>query len=117
MTLAQQVYTQAATLCPPQEGQQGILELFCRSCVTGLQARLRPGLAAEDCLADFVASAALYALAALSEYDGTGDFSHLQLGDLTVRRSGGNAAAVCLRSQAELMMFPYVQDSFSFRGV
>jgi hypothetical protein len=38
-------------------------------------------------------------------------------GDLTVRKSSFDAAACCLRYQAELMMIPYVKDRFAFMGV
>jgi len=38
-------------------------------------------------------------------------------GDLTLRRSGSDAAACCLRYQAELMMLPYMKDRFAFVGV
>jgi hypothetical protein len=38
-------------------------------------------------------------------------------GDVTLRRSGSNAAENCLRYQAELMIGPYLKDRFSFKGV
>ena len=38
-------------------------------------------------------------------------------GDLTIRKGSRAAAANCLRTQAELMMAPYLKDRFSFRGV
>ncbi len=117
MTLTQQVYAQAALLSGIEAATQGqLLQIFCRSAVTSLTARLRPGLVPEDMRADFVAAAALYALAAFSECEGMGSMSHVQLGDLTLK-SSGNAAAKCLRSQADLIMSPYVLDRFGFRGV
>ncbi len=117
MTLVEQVYAQAVLLSGVEDSIQGqLLQLFCSSAVSSLNARLRPGLTAEDLRADFVAAAALYALAAFSESDEMGSLSHMQLGDLTLKRSG-NAAAKCLRSQAGLIMAPYVMDRFCFRGV
>ncbi len=117
MTLVQQVYTQAVLLSGVEDPAQGqLLQVFCRSAVNNLSARLRPGLTVEDLRADFIAAAALYALAAFSESDEMGSLSHMQLGDLTLKRSG-NAAAKCLRNQAALIIAPYVVDRFSFRGV
>ncbi len=117
MTLVQQVYAQSVLLSGVEESTQGqLLQLFCRSAVTSLTARLRPGMTPEDCRADFIAAAALYALAAFSEVEDFAELCHIQLGDLTVKRNGG-AAAKCLRSQAGLIMAPYVKDRFSFRGV
>ncbi len=117
MTLVQQTYAQAMMLSGIHDGQQSqLLQLFCRSSVTALTARLREGIRVEDCKADFVASAALYALAALSESDEMADLEHMQVGEMTLKR-GKNTAAQCLRNQADMMMTPYVQDKFCFRRV
>ncbi len=117
MTLVQQVYAQAVMLSGLEDALQSqLLQVFCRSSVVSLTARLRPGLTPDDCKADFVASAALFALAALSEADENAHLEQLQLGDLTLR-PGKNAAAKCLRNQARLMMSPYLADRFSFKGV
>ncbi len=118
MTLVQQVYAQAIMLSGVEEPRQGeLLQVFCRSCVASLSARLRPGLTAEDCRADFVASAALYALAALSECDGLTQVEQLQVGDLTLKQNCSNTAAKCLKTQADLIMAPYTVDRFQFKGV
>ncbi len=117
MTMIQQVYTQSLLLSGVEDPGQGqLLQLFCRSAVAALQARLRPGLTPEDCRADFIAAASLYALAALAESDRLGGMTHMQMGDLTLKGSG-DAAVQCLRNQAGLIMAPYVVDRFSFRGV
>ncbi len=117
MTLVQQVYAQAMLLSGIDDAAQSrILQIYCRSSVVSLTARLRGGLTPDDCKADFIASAALFALAALSESDAFSGLEQLQLGDLTLRKNG-SPAAKCLRSQAELMMAPYVKDRFSFRSV
>ena len=55
------------------------------------------------------------ALAALSESDGSPE--RFTAGELTVQRGSASAAARCLRGQAELMMMPYVRDSFAYLGV
>ncbi len=118
MTLVQQTYAQAVMLSGVEEAVQGqLLQVFCRSSVTSLTARLREGLTPEDCKADFVAAAALYALAALSDADELSGVEQVQMGDLTLRKSNSNTAARCLRNQAELIMTPYLQDQFGFRRV
>ncbi len=118
MMLAKQVYAQAVQLSGVDEpAQEQLLMLLCQGAVGSLTARLREGLTPEDCKADFVAAASLYALAALSETDALTDLKHFQVGDITIKRSGGSAAARCLRSQAELMMSPYLKDRFAFMGV
>ena len=68
--------------------------------------------------ADFIAAASLFALAALNQVKEE-NLEQITAGDLTVRRSAGytDAASNCLRNQAELMIMPYLKDSFSFRGV
>jgi hypothetical protein len=38
-------------------------------------------------------------------------------GDFTIRKGSRDAASNCLRAQAELMIAPYLQDRFCFRGV
>ena len=116
MMLADQVYAQAVLLTGVEPEQEALLQMFCRSAVAGLKAQLREGVTTEDCKADFVAAASLYALAAASEADEMADFDHIQVGDVTMKR-GGTAAAACLRNQARLMMAPYLMDRFTFRGV
>ena len=118
MTLTEQVYTQAHLLAGDLEPrQEELLKLLCGSVVSSLTARLREGLRAEDCLADFIASASLYALAAMSRQTDTARLERITAGDLTLHRSGYDAAANCLRYQAELMIAPYLKDRFLFRGV
>lgn len=118
MTLTEQVYAQAVLLSGVAEPkQEQLLELFCRSSVGSLAARLREGLTPEDCKADFVAAGALYALAALSETDPASNLQRMQIADVTLVPGSASAASKCLRKQAELMMAPYCKDLFSFRGV
>jgi len=118
MTLTEQTYAQAVLLSGTVgEKQEQMLKVLCQSAVNDLTARLRPGLTPEDCKADFVAAASLYALAALSEIDDVSQLQRMQLGDVTLQRGSGNAAAQCLRSQAALMMGPYLVGKFCFRGI
>lgn len=118
MTLNEQVYAQAVLLSGAvEQSQENLLRLFSQSAVTGIKRRLREGLTAEDCKADFVAAGALYALAALSETDPAGNMERVQFGDVTLVSGGISAASRCLRRQADLIIGPYCQDVFVFRGV
>lgn len=118
MTLKEQVFAQAALLAGQLEGSRlEMLDVLCTASVASLTARLRPGLTPEDCKADFVAAASLYALAALNEVGDTDRLEEISAGDLTLRKSSTDAAANCLRNQAEIMIVPYLKDRFSFRGV
>ena len=118
MTLKEQVFAQAALLAGQLEGSRlEMLDVLCTASVASLTARLRPGLTPEDCKADFVAAASLYALAALNEVGDTDRLEEISAGDLTLRKSSAEAAANCLRNQAEIMIVPYLKDRFSFRGV
>lgn len=116
--LAEQVYSQAVLLAGGIEpGQEEMLKTLCRGAVGSLRARLRAGFTPEDCLADFMSAAALYALAALTEVGDQKPMDYIRAGDVTLRPRSRDTAANCLRNQAELMIFPYLQDRFSFRGV
>ena len=64
-----------------------------------------------------MAAASLSALAALNEVGDTDRLEEISAGDLTLRKSSADAAANCLRNQAEIMIVPYLKDRFSFRGV
>ena len=118
MMIAEQIYTQALLLAGElPENQKQLLQLLCRGASSSLAARLREGLKPEDCKADFIASASLFALAALNGADETKQLEVFQAGDMTLRRGKGDPASNCLRNQAQLIIAPYLQDSFSFRGV
>lgn len=118
MTLTEQVYAQARLLAGDLEArQEELLKLFCSGVVSSLTARLRDGLRPEDCLADFIAASSLYALAAMSGNTDMDRLEQITAGDITLRRAGTDAAANCLRYQAELMLAPYLKDRFLFRGV
>lgn len=117
MSLKELVFAQALVLTGPlEEKQQELLKLLCAAAVTGLEGRLKEGLTAESCKADFIAAASLYALSALNEAGG--DVAEFRAGDLTIKRgSGGDAASRCLRRQAELVIGPYLKSAFAFLGV
>ena len=118
MSLTQQVYAQAVILAGDlTDHQRRVLEALCTAGTAALTARLRQGLTPADCKADFVAAASLMALAALDSVDEDRAVEQITAGDLTIRKGGKAAAVNCLRTQADLMMAPYLKDRFSFRGV
>ena len=116
MSLEEQIHAQAMLMAGQlSQEQDALLRMLCRVAKNNLEGRLREGLTAEDLRADFIAAGSLLALAALSESDGSPE--RFTAGELTVQRGSASAAARCLRGQAELMMMPYVRDSFAFLGV
>ena len=120
MTLSEQVYAQALLLAGDlDERQSQLLQLLCAAATSSLESRLRDGITAEDCKADFIAAASLYALASLNGVEETVQVEEFQAGDLTVRqsKSGRDAASNCLQRQADMMILPYLNDRFSFLGV
>ena len=118
MILTEQIFAQSVLLAGQMdEKQEALLRLLCGAAENTLTARLRKGIRPQDCKADFVAAASLYALAALSEADGLNSVESFTAGDLTVHKGKSSAASACLRRQADLMISPYCGDNFSFRGV
>ena len=120
MTLKDQVFAQAALLAGQLEGSRlEMLDVLCTASVASLTARLRPGLTPEDCKADFIAAASLYALASLGDVAETVQVEEFQAGDLTIRQSSDrkDAASNCLQRQADMMILPYLKDRFAFLGV
>ena len=120
MTLREQVFAQAALLAGQLESdQREILGALCTAATASLAARLKEGLRPEDCKADFVAAASLYALASLGDVEETVQVEEFKAGDLTVRqnRERRDAASNCLQRQADMMILPYLKDRFSFMGV
>ena len=118
MMLVEQVLTQARLMARdlPEENQT-MLEAVCAAAVNSLAVRLRDNIRPEDCLSDFVTAAAMYAMAAMSEVGTMAQLEQVTAGDLTVRKGSGNSAVSCLRYQAEMLMKPYLQETFVFVGV
>lgn len=118
MSLTEQVYAQACLLAGVLEDrEQELLRLLCMGTVSALQSRLRPGLTPEDCRADFVAAASLFALGSLSAAAEESNMGEVKIGDVTLKRSGADTASKCLHNQGELIIAPYLADRFCFRGV
>lgn len=117
MTLTEQVFAQAQLLAGPLEQRElELLRLLCQASTSALRSKLRQNLTPEDCKADFLAGASLYALAAMSSV-AQGQLTEFAVGDVTLKRPSGDTASKCLHAQAELIMAPYLQGRFSFRGV
>ena len=118
MMLGEQVFAQAAMLAGELDGREtNLLHALCAAATATLTARLKKGLRPEDCKADFVAAASLFALAALESALEGSVGEKFRAGDLPVKRSGGSAASNCLFNQAELVIAPYLEDRFAFLGV
>lgn len=118
MTLREQVLAQAMLLAGElTEQQTDILGALCTATTASLQLRLREGLTPDDCKADFIAASSLLALAAMGSVESSTRTDQITVGDFSVRRQYSDAASNCLQAQAELMIAPYLKDSFSFVGV
>ena len=120
MTVSQQVYAQALLLAGQlDERQSQLLQVLCTAAASSLESRLRDGIIPEDCKADFIAAASLYALASLGDVADTVQVEEFKAGDLSVRQSSErrDAASNCLQRQAEMIILPYLKDRFSFVGV
>ena len=116
--MIQQIFTQAALLAGQLDEQQtNLLRALSMAADASLRSRLREGITPEDCKADYIAAASLYALAALNEAGQAGNIEEFKAGDLTVKRSTADTASRCLQKQAELIIMPFLKDRFSFRGV
>ena len=120
MSLKEQVLTHALLLAGDVTQQQSqMLDTLCGAVVSSLQARLRDGLTPDDCKADFIVAASLMALSALAGVSADASPEQITAGDFTIKRNGAghDAAANCLRNQAQMMISPYLKDNFSFRGI
>ena len=118
MMLQQQVFAQAVLLAGELGDQEtDLLQALCAAAAATLASRLKKGITPEDCKADFIAAASLFALSALESAAAGGSVEEFRAGDLTVKRSGASAASNCLRNQAELVILPYLEDRFAFLGV
>lgn len=119
MNLRDQVFAHAALMAAPlEENQVDVLRTLCTAASASLAARMRKGIQPEDCKADFIAAASMFALAALTQVREGENLEQITAGDLTLRKKGsGDVASNCLRHQAELVIAPYLKDRFCFLGV
>ena len=118
MSLADQVFSQASFMAQELTAEnEALLEVVCQAAVSSLAARLRDNIGPEDCMSDFVTAAGMYALAAMSDIGDWGKIEQLTAGDVTVRRGNRDGAANYLRTQADILMAPYLKMPFAFMGV
>ena len=110
----------ARSLGQVNEDQLPVLELLCQAAEKELTARLRMGVAPEDCGGVFPLGCAWLALAGLAGGLPTGG-AQFTAGSVTIRESGsdcGQERAAALRLQAEAVLGPYLVDrGFLFQGV
>ncbi len=99
--------------------EQERLELFCKSAYAIFINRLRSDLTAADCGNEIINATALLALAALAEAGTLSGVEQFTAGDISLKLENGGefAAANCLRTQAYLLMGPYLQAPIIFMGV
>ena len=116
--MKQRIFDQAVLLAGEMDKvREDVLYVLCGAWASSLAARLREGMTPEDCGMDFATAAALFALADLNALE-EADVAEFKAGDLTVKKAGNfNGAARCLQRQGEMLIKPYVKDSFSFLGV
>ena len=118
MNLTDQIFAQALLLSGRMETEQEErLKALCKVVSAALCARLKPGLTPEDCKADFIAAASLYALASLNAMKSGTEPDEIRVGEVMVKPGKEDAASRALYNQAQLLILPYLQDRFSFRGV
>lgn len=118
MTMTDLVYTQALLLAPDLSTRdREILRELCYAAVVSLERKLRKNVLVKDCHNQFVSAASMYALAAMSEVSEGNQFDRFTAGDLTIQRAKSPLAANCLRTQADMLMAPYVKLSVAFMGV
>ena len=100
-----------------EDWDEQVLQGVCQAVETRLAARLRAGLAPEDCGGAFPVAAAWMALAALEGSDGASGVESFSAGDLTVK-TGGSQRSRDLEQQAWKLMAPYCrEEGFAFLGV
>ena len=115
--MTEQVYARALLMAGDlDEHRQELLRVLCAANTSSMEARLRDGLAAEDCREEFVTAASLCALADMGGFEEVAEF---KAGDLTVKtgQQDGQQSGLPLRRQAEALMTPYLKDRFWFVGV
>ena len=120
MMMEEQVFLRASSLAGELgQGQQELLRAFCGAAGASLAGRLKQGLTPQDCEAEFVLAASLYALAGFYGADASQSIQQLKAGDLTIYRDGvkQDARVRNLQNQAWEILRPFLSDGFSFAGV
>ncbi len=116
MTIQEQIHVRALALTEELDGRrESLLKLFATGALQTLMGRLKEGVSVESCREELICAGSLYALAALMEADaGPARFS---AGELTVEKDDIGRTAAALRRQGDLILGPFADGSFAFRGV
>ena len=119
MTRAEEILALCRQMGAGEEQDELLLPLI-EAVSAGLERRLKPGVAPEDCGSAFVLACAWLALAGLAAGEGAG-VEKFPAGSVTIQEGGGTdgaARAAALRLQAETVLGPWLADrGFAFRGV
>ena len=112
--MQEEIYSLAQAILG-QTGEDAALRAACKAAETELCMRLRQDVSPEDCKDSFICAAAWLALAGL-DAAGSGGVQGFSMADLSVTMGGGTPSKA-LRAQAEMLMAPWCQGAFAFRGV
>lgn len=118
--MTEEIYTIAAAIAAPSEGETDLLELLCAAAEQELTATLRPGVAATDCREAFLCAAGYLAAAGLLAGRG-GQTEQFTAGEVSIRTAAAGSRGAELRALAERLMAPYSDSggggAFAFREV
>lgn len=100
-------------------GENEQLLTFCQAAEREFTMRLRAGITPEMCRETLITASAMLAVSMLCcVKSGTDDVVSYKAGDVEVRRGENGKSGGELRRQAEMLMYPYINDGgFCFMGV
>ena len=100
-------------------GESEQLLTFCQAAEREFTTRLRAGITPEMCSETLITASAMLAVSMLNcVKSGTDDVIAYKAGDVEVRRGENGKSVGELRRQAEMLMYPYIDDGgFCFMGV
>lgn len=115
--MTERILALARQMCGAEE-EDALLEALCHASEAAWTARLKAGIAAEDCEEALLCAAAFTAAADYLEGQ-DGGIASFTAGEISVKkRSGGNSGAEAMRKTAERLMVPYAGEAqFAFKGV
>ena len=115
--MTDEICTIAAVFAGVGENEEPTLEKLCGAAETELRARLRRGIAPEDCRGSFICAAAMLAASHYIAARSATPYKSFTVGEVTVTSGGENRSASELRTQAELLMRPFCTGALGFLGV
>lgn len=114
----ERIFEIAAYALAVTQEERPILDALCTAAEAELTARLREGIAPEDCDSVYSFSAALLAASELLLLRSADSVEQFTAGEVSVRRGHDSTAAAALRRRAEELMSTYCSDGhFAFLGV